>query len=161
MEYARDVESPSTTTTTTQETVALYLKNQNLPAASRLCVVNAGLNDMSIPGITTDLYVKNVKDYLNGLAPHCQAVVWLSISATTIPPNTPAKPQTNSKIEEWNGAVKQMLTDDGVLSNKVIYLDVYEASLKAPTVDEIHKQDSYYGPLTKLFTSPIEKAMKG
>ena len=42
VEFARDVEQPSRNTTTTQESVALYLQQD----PRDLCVLNAGIHDM-------------------------------------------------------------------------------------------------------------------
>ena len=46
VEFARDVEQPSPTTATTQESVGLYLKQD----PRDLCVVNAGTHDMQCTG---------------------------------------------------------------------------------------------------------------
>lgn len=149
VDYARDVEAPSSTTATTQETVALYLKNS--APTTRLCVVNGGYEDMAIPGITVDIFLRNLKQYLHLISPQCEAIVWFSIAATTIRETDMRRPQNNARIEHWNTLIMTMMTADPILANKVVYLDIYQAS----AVD-VH----YRAPLTKLFTGPIEKAIK-
>lgn len=154
-EYARDVEMPTKDTKTSQETVALYLKKN--PQASRLCVLNIGLMDMALPGITVDIFIKNAKDFLNLISPHCQTIVWTSMTST----QTSNTIQTNAKIDEWNKATKQALAQDSVLLSKVVFLDVYQASLKAANADALHKENAWYTALSKLFVAPIKKVVKG
>jgi hypothetical protein len=53
VEFARDVEAPSLTTRTTQETVAKYLQtNYSSSVSDTVWVANTGLHDMMVPGIT-------------------------------------------------------------------------------------------------------------
>lgn len=155
VDYARDVEQPTRTTKTSQETVALYLKNS--PHPSRLCVVNAGIYDMMLPGMTIDLFLGNLKDYLNLIAPSCQTIVWVTIGAT----NLPGGPQRNENIQVWNTRIKEMLAQQTALLPKLVYLDAWQASVKATNVDPIHKNDVHYRALGRLFIAPIEKAVKG
>jgi hypothetical protein len=155
VEYARDVEQPSTTTKTSQETVALYLKQS--PHPSRLCVVNTGLYDMALPGITVDVFLNNLKDYLHGIAPSCQNIVWVTIGATMIT----GGPQSNDNIIVWNSKIKAMLSTDNVLLPKLVYLDAWQASVRAPHNDPIHKSVEFYRALGALFFSPIAKAARG
>ena len=66
VEFARDVEAPSLATGTTQHAVAKYLQT-NYSSNDSVCVANTGLHDMIIPGITNDIFIRNLRDY-NGKA---------------------------------------------------------------------------------------------
>jgi hypothetical protein len=148
VEFALDVELPTPWTRTTQETVALYLKNQTLPSNDTVCVVNTGTHDMAIPMMTTELYVGNVKRYLSLLQPFCGNIIWPGLSATE---NQENRPQRNYKLEAWNQAVNDMLR----ASHPTIFrIDVWKKSLKSPHFDNVHMYPStYYTPLAALFAN--------
>jgi hypothetical protein len=155
VEYARDVEFPTPNTTTSQETVALYMAQRRKEKYSTVCVANVGLHDMKLLNMTTQLYLSNVRTYQRLLSPHCSVLVWLSMSAVE---GNPQRPQRNGKIQEWNQAVlESMKTIDRMSS--FYYMDVFPKSRRTRHVDNIHLDvDLYYQPLSKLFWSLMTKS---
>jgi hypothetical protein len=76
VEYSRDVAFPTFQTTTSQETAALYI-GQKRNKERTACVTNAGLHDMKIdPRLSTEVHVKNVRDYQRHLKRQCSVVIF-------------------------------------------------------------------------------------
>ena len=175
--FARDVEVPSLTTKTTQETISLYLQrsyearpstNSGTSSSSShsssglVCVVNSGLHDMYIPGSNHRRhYIRNVKWYIYDLLlgrAHCSVVVWITISATM---DQKKYKQRNYKVSSWNQAIINMIQNqtasrmneesrEGVntsFGGIVLVLDVYNESHKTQHVDNAHLIDEYYQKL--------------
>lgn len=118
VEFSRDVEQPGRNTTTTQESVGLYLKRD----PRDLCVVNTGTHDMQCTGepapehpwrnhtvVDDDMtYVKNVADFIAAITPGCKRMIWLHTTAIC---GVPKHCQRNSRILLWNQLVEAMLQD--------------------------------------------------
>lgn len=118
VEFARDVEQPSRNTTTTQESVALYLQQD----PRDLCVLNAGIHDMQCTAepapahpwrnhtvIDDDkTYVNNVAKYIELIEPGCKRMIWLHTTAIC---GVPKHCQRNTRILLWNQLVEAMLQD--------------------------------------------------
>jgi hypothetical protein len=137
VEFARDVELQTDQYPTTQENIAFYLDQVwNHPSLLQiwekpLCIVNTGHHDAAIPGLTTAAFVQNVKWYMHLLSSVCQQFVWI---ATTVPLGLSNKegipfPQGIKKTKEWNIAVHDMLMTDPILAPRLLFIDVYNASL--------------------------------
>jgi hypothetical protein len=67
-----NVKFPSPDTTTSQETVALYMA-QRQKEKYTVWVANVGLHDMKLLNMTTQLYFSNVRTFQRLLLPHCSA----------------------------------------------------------------------------------------
>jgi hypothetical protein len=146
VEFSRDVEaqSPAMSLTTTQETVAFYLSHKLDPPSSHVCVVNAGLHDMSLKGKTAPRYADHVRRYLQLLEPQCHIVIWIACSATKGNP-----PQTLERIQEWNAAAQDMIARD---MPQVVYVDIWHKSLRTEHEDNVHLDAAaYYIPFANMF----------
>jgi hypothetical protein len=146
VEFARDVEAPSLTTGTTQETVAKYLQtNYSSSVSDTVCVANTGLHDMMIPGITKGIFIHNMRDYMGKLSESCGSVVWVTLGATL---NLKKYPQRMWRIRAWNDAVLVLLELE---FPNIFILDVFPKSLHTKHVDNTHFVTKYYKELAKLF----------
>jgi hypothetical protein len=146
VEFARDVETPSLTTGTTQETVAQYLKtNYSSSVSETVCVANTGLHDMMIPGITKDIFIHNMRDYMGKLSESCGSVVWVTLGGTL---DVEKYPQRMWRIRAWNDAVLALLKRD---FPKVFIPDVFPKSLNTKHWDNTHFVPEYYKELAELF----------
>jgi hypothetical protein len=90
VEYARDVKFPSPNTTTSQETLALYMA-QRQKEKYNVCIANVGLHDMKLLNMTTQLYLSNVRTFQRLLLAHCSVLVWLRMSAVQGNPQRPSQ----------------------------------------------------------------------
>lgn len=143
-EYARDVELPSVSTTTTIETISLYLHRLN--ETGSVCVANAGLHDMGIaPVPSTEMYLENVLDYVKQLSLSCTNIIWIGMSATL---DNPIAQQRNSLIALWNEAVYEGIAK---LFPRVYVINLYNQSLGLPHLDNVHLNNEYYRDLAGLF----------
>ena len=144
MEFARDVEIQTDMFPTSQENVAHYLhQTWNRPAILEtwekpICVINTGHHDVIIETMTQELYVENVRWYLRLMDAECQNILWIATNA----PASDRHPQKIVQTKEWGHAVRDMLQEDRILSEKSLYIDVYEASLTYP-----HKDNGRYRSL--------------
>ena len=158
-DFARDVETPSQTTATTQETIALYL-GSNYPEKDQIvCITNTGLHDMAVPGpyhLAQSLYVENVQRYLNLLRGVCGTVIWITIAGTMDDPNWP---QTNRRITLWNDHVTKMIKST---FPDVFVLDHFEESRKWKHADNTHMWPDYYqhmGKMWRQFADPTSTSV--
>ena len=152
VEYALDVEHPSPTTRTTQESVALYFRNQNITVSEVVCVINTGIHDMAISKDTAT-FLQNVRSYFHLLDPVCGNFVWLGISHVR---GDKKQPQNNDAIASWNTAVAVFLENEYPTKSYVI--DVWKQGLNTTHRDNVHYSDtSYYEQLASLF----QRLMKG
>ena len=154
-DFARDVETPSRTTATTQESIALYLSKAYPEKAENVCIANAGLHDMAIPGPYADkpyiLYVGNVQEYLGLLKEQCGVVVWVTIVATK---GDNRYPQMNPVVRRWNKAVRTMIQD---VHPDVFVFDQFVESHEQEHVDNAHMTTEYYnqmGQFWRQFSDP-------
>lgn len=155
VEYASDVEQQTPHTTTTQETVALYMKNQlqffNFTSSDVVCVVNTGLHDQKLcTGKSNEycriIYGENVRFYLRQLQISCGSIVWI---ATTPVRGDRRQMQKNESILVWNKDVCDILSG----FESTYFIDVWNEALGEIHVDNVHFRSSYYEALGSLFTN--------
>jgi hypothetical protein len=145
VEFARDVELQTPMFNTTQENVITYIDQVwNHPDLLQVwekpvCIVNTAHHDAAIPGLTTKGYLKNVQWYMHLLSSVCHQFVWI---ATTAPMGLYKKPkqkieypQTIAKTKEWGEAVHDMFATDPVLAPRLLFMDVYNASISYAHID--------------------------
>eukprot|EP00037_Helgoeca_nana_P016689 m.156899 g.156899 ORF g.156899 m.156899 type:complete len:261 (-) comp23642_c1_seq1:167-949(-) len=155
VEFARDVESPTIVTNTTQETVvkAMELRIQLEPLAPMptVCVVNAGLHDMAIPNITDSVYCENVVWYLRLLQRVCDHTVWVQTTAVFLkwPHVGVLHPQRTDRIKLWNLLVERAITLE--FGRAVTIMDVFAASVRWPHEDNVHLNRHWYDALGTVF----------
>ena len=137
IEFARDVmlQSKQYDFNSTQEVISEYLKHR--PA--KWCVVNSGLHDMLIPGISDAQYIENVIYYLNNLK-SCFRIIWLHTSSVGIG-HSLYGPTANTRIRSWNS-----LLHNNDMFLKIVHsqIDLYNVSLKAKREDHVHFGQEYY-----------------
>ena len=170
IEYARDVEIQTNTTGTTQESLAMWLaeaaqKDAKAPAPSprtdsrsqtpatpvvskAICVVNSGIHDMAVVGITDAAYLLNVRFYLRALRGTgvCAHFVWLQ--TTAVSGNNTEHPQNTARIGQWNDLVRGLL-EEREFGDLATIVDPLSKSWGH--VDHVHLSSSYYLQLAKLF----------
>lgn len=147
--FARDVEMQTEEgTNTTQESVALYLQNQQKCLAHPfICVVNTGFHDMRILNKDGETYINNVEWYLTLLKPCCIRLIWIQMTSVLEDENYP---QRNSIVELWKAKVYALLQKEQ-FRNWTSIVDPYNASLFFPHIDNVHLNKSYYTALSDLF----------
>ena len=148
VEFARDVEMQSINGNTTQETLSKYLKQQG--KLYSLCVMNSGFHDQKIKELNTDGYVLNVKEYLELILPVCLHIIWIE---TTAPEGNTNYPQKVNKTREWNKALDSYL--ETYLNRNVSVVRVFEKSLKAKHIDNVHMHQSWYLELARTLFEKI------
>eukprot|EP00977_Amphora_coffeiformis_P020258 scaffold8028_cov165-Amphora_coffeaeformis.AAC.7 len=94
------------------------------------CVVNTGHHDAIIGNLTgfpdaQERFVANVQWYLHLMAEQCETILWI---ATTAPAGD-GRFQKIKQTKEWNEGVKEMLSNDPILREMSVFIDVYDASL--------------------------------
>ena len=143
IEFARDVMLQSTqhNFNSTQEVISEYLKHR--PA--KWCVVNSGLHDMLIPGISDAQYIENVIYYLNNLK-NCFRITWLHTSSVGSG-NSLFGPTTNTRIKSWNGLLRK---NDSFLKIVHSQIDLYNVSLKAKRDGPTHFGREYYDYIASI-----------
>ena len=80
IEFARDTEFQTPTTTTSQKSLALYL--QALPYKHDACVMSAGIHDIALKNVTFGMFASNVFDYIARIKSFCKRIMWLLPSAS-------------------------------------------------------------------------------
>jgi len=147
VEFANDVEVQTSSMKTTQDVVAAYLTEH----IKDTCVVNAGIHDATLPGLTDSQYVQNVLRYVSLLRAGCRRIIWLSISAVRGHQRDYGRyTQRNTQLHDWNLAVKAQLPSD------VVYIDVFGASSsgKWQHHDNVHMTEQYYRDLRDSIVGP-------
>ena len=139
IEFARDVEYQTKSTRTTQETASLYLARR----PRDICVVSAGIHDISIPQITDKQFFLNVGFYLQQLRRGCVRIVWVTMSCTE---SNPKYPQKDDRIRRWN---EELLRHD--FPEIAVVVDVYPMSTTFSHEDNLHLEKKYYAELAKAF----------
>lgn len=159
VEFARDVEMPSLTTKTTQETVMLYLDKTT---KRDVCVVNTGLHDEQIRDKTDSDHVSDVRWYLNMLQHHCKQLVWLTTNYVLENADRIAqqaeKPDAlregaaeliNKRISTRNHLVTEMIQKH---FPRVKILDIWDMSANERMhVDHVHMATVYYDTIAAYF----------
>lgn len=157
VDFASDVEQQSLNTSTSQETVTLYISRQlemlNLTKIDSVCVANAGLHDQKLCSLgkesfCREAYIANVQSYLKLLETICGSIIWISISSVR---GDESKPQRNDRSIEWNVMVKANLAGS-YANNTFFFLDVWNVSSNAVHNDNIHFTNEYYQRLGSLFS---------
>ena len=151
-EFARDVEVQTPLAGTTQENMALWLAKQTSGAFEGklfICVMGVGLHDMTL-GPSKVVYTQNVRWFLKLLEPFCEHIVWVTMTA----PKTEDYHQKTHLVEEWNEAVKVMLSEEFAEITSVV--DVFEVSKIWPHGDNIHLEHPFYSDLALLFASVMQ-----
>jgi hypothetical protein len=151
VEFARDVELQTDQYKTTQENLlSLYIAEQwNAPIemieefGRPLCVVGGGHHDIVLPNITKEIYLENVHWYLGILSQQCDFIVWMANNS----PQTDDYAQTLAATFEWNMAVQDILLTNREFRRKSFFLDVFNASIEYPHVDNIHMEATWYAAL--------------
>lgn len=142
IEFARDREIQTGTSTTSQETIAEYI---SATYQRDLCIVNAGMHDVVLD-ITPDQFAQNTAEYLWFLSPHCKQIVWLLIGASL-----GQRAQTHAKLTQFNNAVVDACGD---LPPNAILFDVWSMSLPVELhADNVHHTPIYYSELGRLLMS--------
>lgn len=119
VEFARDREHPTLEGgPTSQETVAYFLSQH----PHDVCVVNSGVHDMALKGLTDEQYVANVQSYLRALvnSKGCGRTVWVQTSSVRGPDsqgkdqhgNPYRYPQNNARLRVWNDLVSALLSSE-------------------------------------------------
>jgi len=153
VEFAQDVEIQTKNTFTTQEAVALYLKNEKKD--DHVCVVNAGIHDQTLlktPDVPKDQFVKNVQSYLKLLESVCGNLVWVGI--TEVQEINPERNlQRNSVSLKWNQQVYSMIVN--TFPENCFIIDVWNesvaATFKGGGRQNIHYDEPYYSDFASLF----------
>ena len=146
VEFAMDTEMQSEFGNTTQETLAYYLKSNYFPD---ICVVNVGIHDMGLKGMTDITYVQNVRSYIGLLVNVCGHIIWLDSTA----PKTDNKPQKKWRLKLWNKMVSSMLKQN--FSSKVTIISVFDASTRTYHNDNVHLAISWYRSLSHMIVQGV------
>lgn len=156
IEFAQDVEVQTPTTSTTQETAALYLRNDN--KEDHVCVVNAGTHDHEIkksPDTPPDQFIENVKTYFELLDSVCGNLVWVSISQMN---EKWVMPEANYLSLDWNQKVSSMMSSKFPYNSYIINVwdESVAAQFRGEDTNKLHFEDSYYENFASLFAGLLE-----
>jgi hypothetical protein len=150
LEYSRDVEAQSRDHNTTVENIAAYLETENVD----VCVYNAAVHDVNVPGITDKVYVENIEFSVRELLKGCQKLVWMSTPAVDERFNRGGRwLQNNTIIKRWNGLVESMILK--VFPERVFVLDTFLWSVgQRHPQDHVHARDFFYKTLGIFLLAP-------
>jgi hypothetical protein len=113
-----------------------------------VCIVSAGIHDISIPNIKIQDYIQNVDTYLHLLARQCSHVIWLGNTS----PKTNDFVQQINQTQTWNLAVLNTLLNSHQFSKMSSFVDVFVAASKTVVHrDNIHMEGNWYDALGKMF----------
>jgi hypothetical protein len=151
MELARDVEYASKLTATTQESIARYMKRQRqsggplgIPKNQTACVISSGMHDISIPNMTSEVYISN-HIAMKQLLKDAGCDIWIKLELTARGFRGPDI-ENNDIIFEWNEGIKRSMAPDEY------QIDLFFKSLSARHADGVHMDvDSFYCPLADFF----------
>ena len=142
IEFARDREFQTDKSSTSQETLGLYLQKT---FRRDLCVATAGIHDV-ILDISVMQFAENVSDYLTILTRWCKKVVWLQTTASL---DTPSRKQKNEILMRFNAAVKRTCSQDHL--DQIMIFNTWEMSLPAELhADNVHHTGIYYKEVVRL-----------
>ena len=163
VEFARDVEIQTPKYSTTQENIAAYLQQAwNEPNSALvkewglpICVVNTGMHDAAIPGMTVPDFIRNVDWYLKIFQSQCAHFIWLSNTA----PNQDMSnfPQTETLMRSYDLAVKEYIatTMPRSLRHMTSFINIFDSSMKWPHDDHIHMDNLWYHKLGQWFVNTL------
>lgn len=158
IEYARDVELQSPNYSTTQENILHYVQQEwNTPDLVKdfgkpTCIVGAGIHDAARMSFTRDIFVGNVRWYLDLLLETCSFVLWILNTAPLRTTPTRKITQTINQTRSWNDGVRRLISTEYNRS-AVAFMDVFEASVGLPHLnsgDNIHMSVEWYYHLAVL-----------
>ena len=141
---------------TTQENVVAFLSKTwtGTTAATKkiraICFVATGIHDVAVPGITLEMYEKNVRWYLNLLDPLCFHIVWIYNTA----PKTD-NPEFKQRINQtacWNDAIGNIIKASQRLRIKSTIVNLFNATINHEHGDNIHMTNVWYQKLANTFT---------
>jgi hypothetical protein len=162
VEFASDVEHQSTITNTSQESAVVYMErhldNLFLTRDDSVCVVNvnAGVHDQVLcPDLVnektcSDVYIHNIKTYLQLLRTACGHILWISIASVR---GDKQRPQVNSRSLLWNQNQRVNETLQENYADNSYFIDVWNALLHGVRKDNVHFEPEYYSQLAFLFSS--------
>jgi len=166
MEYARDIEIQTPEFLTTQENLAAYISTvwntRDLIQEWRrpVCVMSAGLHDMTIKNISTKSYVQNVNFMLDKFIPVCDHIIWLGNTSPTASKTSSSNENSTYKqtiplTKSWDRAVTEMIESETKFTHKISFIDVHESSLTYPHADYIHMTRDWYEKLASGLFLPL------
>jgi len=112
-----------------------------------VCVVNSGFHDMRILDLTDEMYIYNLREYLQLLQPFCRHLVWIPTTSVLELPNWP---QRNSRSKIWNAMVAEMLNSQPFV-DWTSWIDTYKGPTMMFHYDNVHLESAYYNALGDLF----------
>ena len=129
---------------TTQENVALFLRTNPLVGKNDVCIMNAGLHDMST-NVSDARYVENVRQYINLFLPLCnQGIIWIETTTTA----TDNFVQKKGRISLWNKLIADLILQGNAaeFNDLVFLLQVEKVSklVKFDRTSNVHMHDSFY-----------------
>jgi hypothetical protein len=152
LEFARDVVLQTNLFRTSQENMAVFLQrwietwNTTVP----ICILNEGIHDMTIPGLTDVAFFNNIRWLLNLLDPVCAHVVWIN----HLMPLTEDYPQKTPRLQLWNRGVLRILETSPHWQTKATVVDGFTASKTWQHFkpdDNVHLNNTWYVRLGDLF----------
>lgn len=159
MEFARDVEMQTPEFVTTQENLAAYIDRVwNTPDMIQewgkpICVISAGIHDVAIVELPLADYVKNVNFLLTNFLSVCEHIIWLG---NTAPRNDDSHHRQKVGImRTWDDAVRGVIDKEAKFSDRMSFIDVYDASLKRHHIDHIHMGGQWYQQLGNNLLVPL------
>ena len=142
VEFARDREFQTNETSTSQATLAAYLKKTY---KRDLCVVNSGIHDMLLNSISTEQYTTNVLEYLQHIERHCARIIWILTNAVK---GDERYAQNNDILFKFNENIRENCQQ---IDSKVLIVDIWNMSFPETLhADNIHMQKPYYQELANL-----------
>ena len=151
IEHALDVEFPTDSTRTSQETAVKYITQQQQPAFdkdSTLCVANTGFHELLIRSLTPHMYSHNVVDYWLQMlqAKVCRHILWININSVSLQPEYS---HSNRRIRKFNAAVWERLRHTNISG---AYVDIHPYSTRTEHADDKHMSFKlFYFPLGRLY----------
>jgi len=143
IESSRDVSQVTTTTSTSQETVARYIGENYQTPSQTACVIQQGMYEMKkAPWRTTKEYLQYTKEYHDLLEKHCGTLIRIGYlrendEYTYMREND----QFNKKLQEWDEGTRDLVL---FTSKNGYFIDVSKVQL--PSVD------GYIKPVWEMFS---------
>lgn len=141
IEFAMDREFQTSSTATSQETLALYLSSLNYK--HNLCIASAGLHDITLPNHTGHQFAVNVLTYISLVSSYCTKILWLLPPASLDMP-----PQTHKGLFMLTHSIMEVCDK---LGPKVLAFNIWNMSWPERLhVDNVHHNQVYYYELGRL-----------
>jgi hypothetical protein len=134
VESSRDVHLPTNDTSTTQETVLKYIKENYPDRKKTACVMQQSTYEMTkAPWRTTEDYLKYTDEFHRELEDRCGILIRIGLFHTNY--------DLRAKIEEWDHATRDVVLDN---SRNGFFIDV--SNVRAPS------PQGYINPVWEMFT---------